>query len=208
MMIYNNSRFWIRLLLVLIIPLSLSIYFIPSKPLQLDYIKEVNSNISEVYRLISHSVNVTYDPDSWRDNINKLFSVPFDLSYYHFCFEDINTTFINSEHVKSQNITWLVNVTFRNITENLVLGNLSYNCTKGSFFVDTRVYFDSVLNTAILMYPGSRHPESTAIIPNTTVYAKPNKKTLLIKRVIFMLSLWTVFLIMRELYKFVRGKNE
>jgi len=172
----------VRIFLYLVIPLFLSFIVIPNNEINLDLIEGNN----QTYRKVS--LNNLYNPDSWIDNINKLFGVPFDLNYYYFCFEDINTSSTNSKHIKLTYPRWDVFVEFNERKENLSLSAFSKNCTKDAFYFDDEVYFDSKLTYNISLSSGIYSPESTSIHPSNKVYALQHEKTLWIKRFIFIIS--------------------
>ena len=196
----NNTLRLILVIALLLVPIILSFILIPYKPVQLDYV----NTTSEVFRQIPG--DSVYNPNSLGDNINRLFGVPFDLNYYNFCYDDVNTTVLNSTFVKQSNPQWSVNVTFGNKQEDLYLSVSSKNCTKNSFSVNDKVYFNSSFGVNITMYPGSYLIQQTAIFPNSKVFAVPNLMTLWIKRLIFILFAWSLILLIRELIKFILKK--
>lgn len=193
--------FFIKLLII-ILSIILSIILIQNKAIQLEYI----NNDNEAFRQIS--MQKIYNPNSWIDNINKLFGIPFDLNYYHFCFEDINTSSINSKHITYSNFIWDVNVSFNGIQERLQIKNSTLNCSTNSFSYNDKVFFNSVLKTNVTFFPNIENGEKSGFFPNSKVYAIPNEKTLLIKRIIFVLAFWTLILLIENIFKFLINKNE
>lgn len=196
----GKNKIWLVLRLSLILILIISPFlFIPGGNIFLNQI-----NNSGTYSLSSE---IIYNPDSWRDNINKLVGIPFDLNYYHFCVKDLSDTESIGGYLSNFNSSLEGSVRINGELESLNINGGGINCTSKSFSSEDKVSFQFNLHQEFTLSYGVS-PENSKIIIGKDIYAKPNSKTLIMKRIIFFFSLSAILIIILELIKFLNIKQQ
>lgn len=193
-------KIMLKIALILLV-VVLSFVFIKNNEIELDRIEE--NNIT--YVIISQ--DALFSPDSIVDLINRIIGVPFDLNYYKFCFEDKGTHKETIYGNSTDNLIWNVTVRFQDNNETLTLKPYSKKCAYQSIAYE-KITFDSVLSYSFTIDKTMIHPNSLKIVPDTRVFAIPNQRTLWAKRFIFIVALFSLFLMFQSIFNFIKGEKE